>query len=138
MEQRTGKDVLSTEAIEVAAEWWTNSLRGIPNKDNEGKGKLSDGALLMTLASVAKGLPSESDLVGFKQALIEAIQNERVWGEYLSLGVDYFPEDCLAAAAKVAGISELAFSSKTRMHVYPNKIHLKAGYGADWEIIWRG
>jgi hypothetical protein len=136
MEQKTGKDFLSQEAIEVAAEWWTNSLRKLPNKDYGDKSKAAETTMLMALVNAAENLSSEAKLADFKAALVEAIQHEQVWGEYLTVNTDYFPEGCLADAAKIAGISELSFSMKTWMHIYPNEVHLMAGINSDWETIW--
>lgn len=134
---KTGKSFLSQEAIEFAAEWWANSLRKLPNKDYGDTGKTAEKVIFATLLHAAENFPSEDALVAFKVALIEAIQAEQVWGGHLTVNTDYFPEGCLADAAKIAGINALSFSMKTRMHIYPNAVHLKAGIDSDWEIIWQ-
>ncbi len=53
------------------------------------------------------------------------------WGSALrTICVDYGPEQILADAAEVAGISRLRFPYKTVMWVSPGSVEVALGYGS--------
>lgn len=138
METSTAKEFLNKEVIEAGAEWWTQSLNS-PQKDNGSNDESSNFAAAIGLFYGIKDRPSTKQLASFKSALIEGIEKSE--GHYRGAGycilrVDYHPEDELASAAKVAGISDNCFSWKTTMWIYPDYIQVKVGYGAPIQVIY--
>lgn len=133
---QTGKDILSKEAVEVAAQWWADSLKR-PQKDNGDNSENGSFASALSLFLAVDNTPSDEQIADFKAALIVEIENDALWGDSVLLVVDYHPEGALAIAARTAKIDDSCFSWKTRMMVGAKEINVKCGYGAEWQTIWK-
>jgi hypothetical protein len=129
---------LPKEAIEAAVNWWVNSLKH-PQKDNGDDSSNGNLTALFALLNAADNRPTPEQLERFANALRTLLENSAPdYADTWLLGVDYHPEGYLADAAKIAGISSLAFSWKTRMWLGTKGVTVRAGYGADEVFLWQG
>lgn len=133
---KQAKDILSNEAIEIAAQWWADSLKR-PQKDNGDDSESGGFGQMLALFGAMTNIPSDEQLDRFKAALIAAIPYEYAYGDEVILRVDYHPEGALATAAQVAQISSMSFSWKTDMSISSKQIVVREGYGAPRKIIWQ-
>lgn len=114
------------EQIVLVAKWWADRLRETI------KPVIQPDTHLMTLAAKLQNrlAPSEEKVIVFEAALAELLRTyeipslcsaERCWGvistRWVELVVDYNARGLLLEAAKVAGISDMAFPWKTTMVV---------------------
>ena len=123
------------EYITVAVNWWANAIYN-PKFDN-GEDSM---ASLMALMLSSKNSFTKEQLSTFKKELASEIiknLNDSYDGE-CSLRVDYHPEGLLFTAAKKAGIDDdTSFPWKTCMHISEKEVSVSAGYGADWQTLWK-
>ena len=119
-----------TEAT-IASDWWKNNI-GTNAKQNNG----DDFASLFFMMASSKVHISKEQKELFAGSLKQYIMEEleRLGRVYLS--VDYGPDDALAAAADVSGISYEAFPVKTSMWVYDGRVSVACGYGKEAKEIY--
>lgn len=111
---------------EIAASWWAENI-GPNAKQNNGDALQS--AFMMFLSQHAQVSDSERKL--FKKALKEIIDREmKLRSGYLSIYVDYAPDQILTEAAQLSGVHVSAFPCKTQMSIEPGKVRVSNGYGA--------
>ena len=117
---------LKGKESEIAASWWAENI-GQNAKQNNGDSLQS--ALMLFLAQHAKVTEEERKL--FKKALKQIIDREMKSGSgYLSIYVDYAPDQLLTEAAQLSGVHVSSFPCKTQMSIEPGKVRVSNGYGA--------
>ena len=125
------------ELISKLVNWWaeltTTSALNSNNGDNSYAGGLA--FLLMNMLAQSKRVTISEDQVSkFKEKLTELIEAELENFDYLSLGVDYHPDNELSEAASYAGISDLCFPVETNsvINLKTNTVKVSLGYGGKW------
>ena len=117
---------LKGKESEIAASWWAENI-GQNAKQNNGDALQS--ALMLYLSQHAKVTNEERKL--FKKALKQIIDREmRAGSGYLSIYVDYAPDQYLTEAAQLSGVHVTAFPCKTQMSIEPGKVRVACGRGA--------
>lgn len=130
-------EIISNEVLEIAANWWINSLES-PQRDNGDKSNEGVYTSILSLLAIKNDNTSELQASAFKKSLVSYLQGERAYfSDSHLLDVDYHPCAALAHAAKESGISSSRFSWKTTMWIYADKVVVRAGYGAPSQVIWQ-
>lgn len=131
--------------IEVAATWWADQLRQVPNHDN---GDVMCNAMASWAADRTRHVITEEQIARFKNELMcrWVKRNQDNWspdkpllGSALrNLATDYSPAGELAEALEVAEITpaNLVLPIKTVMWIDPGKVSVSCGYGAPIEILY--
>lgn len=126
---------MSAAAV-AAANWWAEAI-GSPTFDN-------GDAMSSMLGSMVGSRAPVGDSAGFAEALVAKV-DERLgvmagWDgvdePYLTLSVDYGPEQILAEAAQAAGVGLRRFPWKTSMWIYSDHVTVSAGYQAQTVLVW--
>lgn len=117
---------LKGKESEIAASWWAENIGSNAKQDN---GDALQSAFMIFLSKHAKVSDSERKL--FKKALKEIIDREmKLRSGYLSIYVDYAPDQVLTEAAQLSGVHVSAFPCKTQMSIEPGRVRVSNGYGA--------
>ena len=126
---------ISNEAINAAAEWWTKRISGQVIHDN---GDHSFGSIFAgLLADDGVRLATEGQLQKFKNSLVMRLSEYAGQGRSnIWLDCDYAPSMTLSAAAVDAGIPRDNFPWKVSMHIEPETVEVKDGYGMPWVKVW--
>lgn len=123
----------------AAGAWWAFALRD-PNFDNGDDS--TAGAMAQNLAQIlSEGNPQEASSLEIFAGKLASKVNEALaragdWG--ISVRVDYHPDIMLSEAADEANLTipMMAWPWKTNMSVTASRVSVRAGYGADSEVIW--
>ena len=116
----------------AAAQWWAEQVTGSPRR-NDG----SDGLAAALSLLVADATPVKEDATTkFVNALAPVIQAAIDRGYGSTLSVDYGPDQTLAEAAKVAGISTSRFPWKTTQWARAEYVTVSAGYRSATRLVW--
>jgi hypothetical protein len=157
MKQRHGQHgeeigTMIENALEAAADWWTDQLRKVPRLDNGDSSPR--GAITWALGvSAAMSCPtlSEDQLATFRASLLGFLSGEasvqlrglrgvpsditmrdvRRRGSIEHLGCDYGPDAFLAQACAAAGFDgKMRFPWKTTMWIQRGRVRVGEGYCA--------
>lgn len=143
--------MIDTKLLESAANWWAEQISGHKlNWDNgaQNEGNAEErriGNMMWMLGNVAANSAREGvtpeKLQKFKESLIRRVSekyNKAVqhYPEYyLTLSVDYGPDELLYESVKEAEIDPGVFPCKTVMWIDSEKVSARRGYGAQEKII---
>ena len=109
---------LKGKESEIASVWWAENIGPNAKQDN---GDALQSAFMMFLTQHAK--VSEQERKVFQKALKEVIDREmKLRSGYLSIYVDYAPDQILTEAAQLSGVHVSAFPCKTAMRIEPGKV----------------
>jgi hypothetical protein len=143
--------MIDSKLLEAAANWWAEQISGHKlNWDNgaQNEGSAEDrriGNMMWMLGNInansaREGVTSEK-LQKFKESLIRRV-SERYENSvkhypeyYVTLSVDYGPDELLYESAKEAEIDSNVFPCKTVMWIDQEKVTTRLGYGAQEKII---
>ncbi len=122
------------QEIEVAAEWWTDVIRGGAKQDN---GDHLSAAIMEVFAEKNQQVIPEEDLLGFKRELIKRLTDKKD-SNIIKLFTDYYPNQILQEAADAGGlkVTTLTFPCKTYMKIKKGEVQVEYGYRADFETIY--
>lgn len=131
------KKELSPEAIEVAAQWWTDILT-TPATHNNGDPE-GFGAAMADMESAKLPLPTDEQLKTFKETLITLIKEESERYQVVIVGTDYDPYPILAKAIEAAAIENplFRFPWKTVLWLDHRDVRVRQGYKAETKTIWQ-
>lgn len=127
------------ESAKIAANWWTEKIRGGAIHDNGANDDANVMGMLLANILGFKNAPSEDQLTRFNDILADLI-SEKLYSEpksYVYLDCDYGPNYILSLAADTAGIDPIVFPFKTSVFVYKDKVIIRDGYGAPQKEIWK-
>lgn len=149
------KEMIDSKLLEAAANWWAEQISGLKlNWDNgaQNEGNAEDrriGNMMWMLGNVTANRAREEvtpeKLLKFKESLIRRITERCDSSEkyypgndseyYVTLSVDYGPDELLYESAKEAEIDSNVFPCKTYMRIDTKKVSASLGYGAQQKII---
>jgi hypothetical protein len=121
------------EYVKVAIDWWANAIQS-PKMDN-GLDIPMKFSFAMVRA-VKEYTPEEIKI--FKEALAKGIFDDMEKFGRCHIGVDYGPMGSLSIAGQLIGIdSSMGYPIKTYMFITEKEVTVRAGDGAETEVIWK-
>jgi hypothetical protein len=127
---------LPAEAIEAAAEWWTNVITA-PVVHDSGD-PAGYGTIMANDASQKVPRLTAEQLGIFKATLKTLIAEESKKQRMVIVATDYDPCPLLTEASRIAGIDDLIFRFpwKTVLWIDERDVRVRQGYRAETKTIW--
>lgn len=122
------------KTIGYAVDWWAEAVE----KPTFNNGDMFT-SLFATLLNEETKKPEEEKMELFKEYLADEIRAGLILNpNYFTISVDYNPDIHLYNASEKAGLNNgiLSFPWKTTMYINKNRVSVRAGYGADEEVIY--